>query len=411
MATSSSTIYTNASIKDGKGTNSSILFWDGSHEIASTTISRHDLLVPMIFVGVLSLIGIPGNILVILVFTLKHKSSICRTIILSLAIYDLLVCGITLPFDLYDLFNHYTFREKWVCKIFRTLNYIFVFNSSSMIMLMTVDRYRRVCRAMKRQMSQRMTINCIIVSCFMSAILALPNIFIRGIHTIPLDNNVTGYDCTISDEFISTYIPAAYNGGLFITCVFNILMISILYVFIVQEIYKHFKFLKSFNARKRDKNKRHKCSISTTSCSKDYLETGTFNHTQSSESSENGENTQVTRTNVQLRYTGKSFAKKDSIKMAGTQSYRSYRSTKIAIVISMFYVLSYIPTLGESLIEGIYGETFLREYVSISVLQTLLKSFGINHVINPFIYGFIDKKFRKDCKDIVLPVFKMFCRV
>jgi hypothetical protein len=71
-------------------------------------------------------------------------------------------------------------------------------------------------------------------------------------------------------------------------------------------------------------------------------------------SSENGENAQVTRTNVQLRYTGKSFAKKDSIKMAGTQSYRSYRSTKIAIVISMFYVLSYIPTLGESLVYEIF---------------------------------------------------------
>jgi hypothetical protein len=59
-----------ASITDGKGTNSSILFWDGSHEIVSTTINRHDLLVPMIFVGVLSLFGIPGNILVILVFTI-----------------------------------------------------------------------------------------------------------------------------------------------------------------------------------------------------------------------------------------------------------------------------------------------------------------------------------------------------
>ena len=403
MTTSAPTIYINDSITDERYTNSSILFWDGSHEIGTATVDRHDLLVPMIFVGVLSVIGIPGNILMILVFTLKHKSSICRTIILALAIYDLLVCGITLPFDFYDLYNHITFRGKWVCKIFRTLNYLFVFNSSSMIQLMTVDRYRRVCRPMKRQMSQRITINCIIVICFMSTIVTLPNIFIRGIHMIQLDNNLTGYDCTISDEFISTYIPAAYNGGLFITCVFNILMITILYVLIVQEIYKHFKFLKSFNARKRNKNKRDKYSISTTSCSKDSLETETSNHTQSSKSSENGESTHVTRTNVQ--FGSKTCANKDSIKMAGTHSYKSYRSTKIAIVISMFYVLSYIPTLSKSLIEGIYGETFLREYFSISVLNTVQKSFAINHVINPFIYGFIDKKFRKDCKDIVLSVF------
>jgi len=83
----------------------------------------------------------------------------------------------------------------------------------------------------------------------------------------------------------------------------------------------------------------------------------------------------------------------------------SYKSTKIAIIISIFFVLSYIPTLGEGLLEGIDEETFLSEYVSISVLKILQKTFAINHVIIPFIYGFIDKKFRKDCKDIVLSVF------
>jgi len=236
MATSASTIYVNAIITDETYTRSSPLDWDVSDEIGTVTIDRHDLLVPMIYVGVLSLIGIPGNILVISVFALKHKYSIRRTIIIVLAIYDLLVSGITLPFEFYDLYNQYTFREKWVCKIFRTLNYLFVFNSPAIIQLMTVERNKRVCRAMNRQVSQRMTINCIIDICFMSAILTLPNMYIRGIHTIALDKNVTGYDCTISDEFIDTYIPAAYNGGHFITCVGNILLITILYVLIVQEI-------------------------------------------------------------------------------------------------------------------------------------------------------------------------------
>ena len=101
-------------LRDETYTSSSALDCDVSDEIGTVTVDRHDLLVPMIYVGVLSLIGIPGNILVISVFALKHKYSIRRTIIIVLAIYDLLVSGITLPF-----------REKWVCKIFRTLNYLF----------------------------------------------------------------------------------------------------------------------------------------------------------------------------------------------------------------------------------------------------------------------------------------------
>jgi hypothetical protein len=129
----------------------------------------------------LALVGIPGNILVISVFALKHKSSIRRTILIILAIYDLLVCGVTLPFEFYDLYNQYAFREKWVCKIFRTLNHLFVFNSSAIMQLMTVERYRRVCRAMKRQMSQRMisflflvsklfkNLKCLCISCTINA--------------------------------------------------------------------------------------------------------------------------------------------------------------------------------------------------------------------------------------------------
>ena len=398
MATSAPTIYINATYETY--INASALDWDVNDEIVTATVYRHDMLVPMLFVGVLSLVGIPGNILVISVFALKHKSSIRRTILIILAIYDLLVCGVTLPFEFYDLYNQYTFREKWVCKIFRTLNHLFVFNSSAIMQLMTVERYRRVCRAMKRQMSQRMTINCIIVICFMSAILTLPNIFIRGIHTIPLDNNVTGFDCTVSDAFISTYIPAAYNGGLFLTCICNILLIAILYTLIVQEIHRHFKFLKSFDTRKRNEINCHKDKISTISCSEDYLETETSNHIQSSKNSEYKENTQVRGTNAQ--FGSKTFVNKDKIKMADTNN---YKSTIIAIVISIFFVLSYIPALGEGLLKAIYGETFLSEYVSISVLKILQNTFAINHVINPFIYGFIDKKFRKDCKDIILSVF------
>jgi uncharacterized membrane protein YqaE (UPF0057 family) len=38
----------------------------------------------------------------------------------------------------------------------------------------------------------------------------------------------------------------------------------------------------------------------------------------------------------------------------------NYKSTKIAIVISIFFVLSYIPAIGEGLLKGIYGETFLQ---------------------------------------------------
>jgi hypothetical protein len=76
--------------------------------------------------------------------------------------------------------------------------------------------------------------------------------------------------------------------------------------------------------------------------------------------------------------------------------------TKIATTISIFYILSYIPTLIENIMEGVYGEDVLYSHISSLLLDIIKRSFAINHVANPIIYGFIDEKFRECCKDIFL---------
>jgi hypothetical protein len=65
------------------------------YNITQTDINEQNLLAAMIFAGCLAGIGLPGNILVLLVFGLKHKPSVYRTIILTLTMYDTLLCGIT----------------------------------------------------------------------------------------------------------------------------------------------------------------------------------------------------------------------------------------------------------------------------------------------------------------------------
>jgi hypothetical protein len=100
------------------------------YNITQTDINEQNVLAAMIYVGCLAGIGLPGNILVLLVFGLKHKPSVYRTIILTLTMYDTLLCGITLPFEMYDMQNKVTFRAgEWTCKLFRTFNYFLVFNS------------------------------------------------------------------------------------------------------------------------------------------------------------------------------------------------------------------------------------------------------------------------------------------
>jgi len=154
-----------------------------NYEIRHDVEFEHvDLLAPLIFVGCLMIVGIPGNYLVLIVLYLKHKLSVYRRIIVVLVINYLLVCGITLPFEFYYLNYHFSFRGKWTCKAFRFLNYLFVHNSVLVLQLMAIERFRRVCCPLKVQMSTGVGRMCILGIFIFSFVYTTTNIFIRGIH-------------------------------------------------------------------------------------------------------------------------------------------------------------------------------------------------------------------------------------
>lgn len=154
-----------------------------NYEIRHDVEFEHvDLLAPLIFVGCLMIVGIPGNYLVLIVLYLKHKLSVYRRIIVVLVINYLLVCGISLPFEFYYLNYHFSFRGKWTCKAFRFLNYLFVHNSVLDLQLMAIERFRRVCCPLKVQMSTGVGRMCFLGIFIFSFVYTTTNIFIRGIH-------------------------------------------------------------------------------------------------------------------------------------------------------------------------------------------------------------------------------------
>ena len=214
--------------------------------------SGTDLMTPSIFVRFLTILGFLGNILVLFVYSVKYKPSVYRTIILTLAVYDALLCGITLPFEVYDMHNKFTFQDdEWVCTFFRTLIYFCVFNSGNIVLLMTIGRFRRVCRPLKPQMTIEVTWGCIFLIFIFSIILSIPNMLIRGIHNVQIYRNITGRDCTISDKYIDTKIPTIYFAGLLLLCLTNISILIILYIWIGHDIIVHVRYKKSF---KPDRN-------------------------------------------------------------------------------------------------------------------------------------------------------------
>ncbi|KXJ22265.1 putative G-protein coupled receptor 83 [Exaiptasia diaphana] len=102
--------------------------------------------------------GILGNIVVALVITLNRPRDLkpsVRYFILNLAISDLIVLVMFIPFDLaYLEMSIWVFGEA-MCKIVNTLNYAFVTVSGTTLAAISLDRHRSIVYPIKKPLSTR----------------------------------------------------------------------------------------------------------------------------------------------------------------------------------------------------------------------------------------------------------------
>jgi hypothetical protein len=75
----------------------------------------------------------------------------------------------------------------------------------------------------------------------------------------------------------------------------------------------------------------------------------------------------------------------------------SSKITKIAITVSVVFAFSYVPLYVIKLLTSIINQEELTS-AQFAVLKIVERSYVINHVANPFIYAFLDSRFRREFK-------------
>ncbi|XP_012724217.2 leukotriene B4 receptor 1-like [Fundulus heteroclitus] len=137
-------------------------------------------LIPAVVLSFCFILGVPGNIAVIL---LKPKwqnmSSLSRSLMLNLAISDLL-CLLTLPPWIYTLLHSWTFSVE-TCKLLATLVYCSVYCSMLTVTAVSVQRYvvvvhRKVCNQVHKRM-------LLVLLWVVSVILSIPSLVFRQLKT------------------------------------------------------------------------------------------------------------------------------------------------------------------------------------------------------------------------------------
>ncbi|XP_062608293.1 vasopressin V1b receptor-like [Saccostrea cucullata] len=191
---------------------------------------------------VLMVIGVIGNIHVLAVFGLHfQKSSTYMTFVFSLAVINFLMCSIEIPFEILDLLYPYGLFSGSFCKVFRSSNAALSMSSVFLLLLIAIDRYKRVCHPLKIQWSLKKSRILIVTVISVATFLAIPVVFIFGPHTTEIAAGVHVQKCFFDDNVKGSLYPLMYLIVLQLVFVVSELVLVFSYLSIGLTIGKHVK--------------------------------------------------------------------------------------------------------------------------------------------------------------------------
>ncbi|XP_054604508.1 trace amine-associated receptor 1-like [Nothobranchius furzeri] len=134
------------------------------------------------FLTLLSFVTVCGNLLVIIsVFYFKQLHTPTNSLILSLAVADLLVGTLVFPFSMAFSLSSCIYNDSLFCKVRDSFDILLSTCSISHLCCISIDRYYAVCQPLtyKSKISHRVVVVMITVSWGLSALLAIAMVLSR----------------------------------------------------------------------------------------------------------------------------------------------------------------------------------------------------------------------------------------
>ncbi|XP_033763683.1 5-hydroxytryptamine receptor 1F-like [Pecten maximus] len=370
-----------------------------------------------VFLAVLCVVGTVGNVHVFLVYLLRYKSNIYKTFILCLAAVDFLGCTFCIPASLYIIRHPNTLQSSAFCKMSRALTYFVGAYSLLLLDCIAVERYRKVCQATRAQFTLQMTrIVCVVVCLFVIVVITIPVVVIYGLNQKTTKaHSLIGYECTVLELYKNSTLIKVYRGFVFFIFVLLLIISVVLYTLVGRKIYAAYK-------NKHRKTRTKSCmsefkqssnkSISTQACGNKNTDEGetddvtnsaahvtseTHNHVMTScprdpdvKDNHSGDRSQ------QSTITGNTYLNALNEKKRKKLE-RSRNITMIFLVVSIMSFGGYLPYLLTTLIRNISRSLFENIEKNNGALIFFIRwMVFFNNAINPIVYGFMDKKVRKE---------------
>ncbi|KAK7489411.1 hypothetical protein BaRGS_00019355, partial [Batillaria attramentaria] len=109
----------------------------------------------IVYLVVVMVAGAIGNSLVVYVYSVRFRMTTQHFLIVCLACSDLVICLLAMPTEIADLRFHFNFSSEHACRLLRFVTMFCAIASNFVLVVIAVDRYRRICHPLRRQMSLR----------------------------------------------------------------------------------------------------------------------------------------------------------------------------------------------------------------------------------------------------------------
>lgn len=353
-----------------------------------------------------TVIGMTGNSAIIFFYFFRIKERGERYFIPLLGIVDLLGCLTYFPYNISDDENVNFKPSAAGCKITSFLQICIPGISAHTILVISIQRYLLVCKPFKPKMTRFWKRISFGVVCFISVAYSTPLLATAGVFTVNIsymNHNLTMEVCSFSDKKSNPMIIYPYL--LFLIMGANLVITVCMYLPVMKQV----KIL--FRSRTvKDGKVAFVTETSFVSC-KSNMET---DDTEKSSSSNKLKGIGIISAYKKVQFetsggvdcmpynvttdpkTAENNKKPNSEALSGQK-----RVTIMFLYLIVTYVLSYTPPLIIWILlytlEDINSSLTKPERTVLIFLSNLVL---LNHIVNPFIYGFCDTKFKEQLRKL-----------
>ena len=205
---------------------------------------QQSVMIPVVgFRCFVSITGLIGNFLVILIYGFRLSRQQSRYFILGLAYIDFLTCLFHLPVDIVDTLFPNLIQSVIFCKLHKTVLYGTILCSLYAFVSIAFDRHRKICKPLSTQTLQQRVWPAVVVIVCLGCASTWPAIILYGESNIPAGvGNFTYGVCNIDSAYQKTIYLTLFYGFYYVVYGVSILNILVCYFRIWRKARLHSDF-------------------------------------------------------------------------------------------------------------------------------------------------------------------------